>query len=178
METKIVQSLEEAEKVDNAMVYDIDKGVEYLNEFNRKTTRFEKEFKKLSKKQKGRDEAGQKKLVFKFVEEKLKPFWTIEVEEKFWKNGEMDYLDKETKATYIFGTFVVGHSKRLQQHMDTAFANVLKEMTDRAIAAKEGLNYQKMREKAIKQNMSNMSFEEKEKIMRAIQDNSTTGVKL
>jgi hypothetical protein len=137
MQTKVVETMEEAEKQENAMIYDIDKGVEYIEEFNRFTTRFEKEFKKLTKKQNGADPSFQQKLVFKFVKEKLYPFWKKEVESNFWKYGEMKYLEKETIYTYVFGAFVTGHSKGLQPHMRTAFANILKEMTDRALKAKE-----------------------------------------
>jgi len=161
METKILTSMEEAKEIDNGIVYDIDEGVQYLEEFNRKTTRFEKQFKKLGKKQNGRNPNQQKKLVYKFVEENLLPFWKTEVEQKFWKFKEMEFLEKDIIYTYIFGAFVTGHSKGLQQHMRTAFANILKEMTDRAIAAKEKKDYQEMRMKAIQENMKNLSPEEK-----------------
>ena len=136
METKVVDSMEKAQQ-ENAIIYDIDYGVELIENFNRKTTRFEKEFKKLGKKQNGKNPEYQKKIVLKFVKNNLLPIWKNEVESKFWKAGEMDFLEKDVIATYVFGAFVTGHSKGLQQHMRTAFANILKEMTDRAVAAKE-----------------------------------------
>ena len=160
METKVVDSIEKIEN-ENALVYDIDHGVELVENFNRKSTRFEKEFKKLSKKQKGTDPNYQKKIVLKFVKNNLLPIWKNEVESKFWTAGEMDYLDNDVIYTYIFGAFVTGHSKGLQQHMRTAFANVLKEMTDRAIAAKENLDYQELRRKQIEENYKNLTPEQK-----------------
>ena len=139
METRIVSSLEEVGN-ESALIYDIDNGVSLIENFNRKSSRFQKAFKKLSKKQKDTDPNYQKKIVFKFVKENLLPIWKQEVESKFWTTGEMDFLDKEVIYTYIFGAFVTGHSTGLQQNMRTAFANILKEMTDRAIDLKATIN--------------------------------------
>jgi len=134
METKIVNKPEDAPL--NSISYDIDHGIELLLEFNRQTTRFEKDFKKLTKKFKGADPEYQKKQVFKFVQAKLLPFWNTIVQPKFWKGSELDSLSSDTLSTYIFGVFVIGHSKALQQDMQEGFARTLKEMTDRAFAAK------------------------------------------
>ncbi len=123
----VVKSEEEAFKVENGIIIDLNKGIELLLEFNRKTVKFSKEFKKLVNKQKECDSAYQKKLCLKFVETNLFKIWEKEFGEIFFKD-DFKRLDKEILYTYIFGTFVIGHSKKTQENLGKLYARVIGEM--------------------------------------------------
>lgn len=129
METRIINN--EKELLPNSIVIDIDKGIELLLEFNRKTVIFEKEFQKLTKKQNGKDPDFQKKLVLKFVKEKLLNIFKYEFLDKFYLKEEYKKLENEILLTYIFGIFVIGHSKKFENDIMSGYAKVIKEMSDR-----------------------------------------------
>lgn len=132
MQAKIVNSIEETESIENKIVYDIDNGVECVKNFIRKTVPLSKDFKKLVKKQEGRSEKDQKKLVFDFVNKNLKNTFNYEVSRNFFVNDELNFLNEEVLNTYIFGTFVTGHSKKLEENHDKIYARILLEMSTRA----------------------------------------------
>jgi hypothetical protein len=129
MQTVIIK--DEKDIKGNSKVFDIDAGVELLLNFNRKTVMFEKDFKKLTKKQEGKDPEYQKKLVISFVKDHLFNIFKNEFLDKFYSNKEYLKLDPVILNTYIFGIFVVGHSKKFEENMIKTFAQIIKEMTDR-----------------------------------------------
>ena len=136
IETKIVNSLEEAETESNKIIYDLDAGVMLLMNFNKKCVGKAKDFKKIAKKFDGSDGNKQKKAIFKFIDKELAPIFYNEFTSKFYKNDELSHLDKEALNTYIFGSFIEGHAKKLEIDITLLFKNLIKEMTDRATEAK------------------------------------------
>jgi len=136
LESKVVSSLEEAEKQKNGIIYDLDQGVVLLMNFNKKSVSKAKAFKKIAKKFNGADPEKQKKEIFKFINKELAPLFYNEFTSKFYKNDELDGLDKNILNTYIFGAFLEGHAKKLEVNIPTLFKNLIKELTDRANAEK------------------------------------------
>lgn len=136
IKTKIVESVEEAEKEKNGVIYDLDAGVVLLMNFNKKSVSKAKNFKKVGKKFNGADPERQKKEIFKFIDKELAPIFYNEFTSKFYKNDELEGLDKEIINTYIFGAFIEGHAKKLELNIPLMFKNLIKELTDRAVFEK------------------------------------------
>jgi hypothetical protein len=131
MKSKIVTSVEEAKKENNSVIIDLDEGVEYLFNFNKKTWPYAKKFKKLSRKFDGSNPELQKKKVLKFMKDELYNIFKNEFLDKFYKNKEYEVLDKDIIAVYIFGCFVEGHAKGVEIDLPTQFKLIIKELTDR-----------------------------------------------
>lgn len=132
LESKIIQSIEESKNFKDATVYDIDFGIECVKSFVKKTIPFTKEFSKLAKKQNGKNPLEQEKLVLQFVKKNLLSFFETEVIEKFFKGDELSYLESKVLYTYIFGLYVIGHGKKLEENQDKGIARTLVEMSQRA----------------------------------------------
>lgn len=128
--TKIVQS--ETEANGNEVVYDIEKGVEALNDFIKDTFSHTKDYYKLTKKMNGKDPNSQKKLSYKFCKNNLKGKFVSRIEDSFFKNKELDYIPEEKLNVYILGVFIVGNSReeKMKANKDTIFAKVLREICE------------------------------------------------
>ena len=140
METKLVASEEEANSQKNGIVMDLDLGVEYLVQFNKKTVSKSKQFKKIAKKFKGADPVLQRKKILKFMKDELYPIFQREFLDKFYKNKEYEVLDKDIIATYIFGTFLEGHSTTTKIDIPTQFKLITVELTNRIYSELEKKN--------------------------------------
>jgi hypothetical protein len=105
----------------------IEEIISSIEEFNRQTTRFQKDFKKLSKKLKGADDNFAKKQISKFTNDNLYPFWARIVEPSF---GEKK-LSKEVALVYIAGVFITGHSRAFDNNQREVFKNVAIEILER-----------------------------------------------
>lgn len=136
IESKVVASLEEAEKEENKVIYDLDEGVLLLMNFNKKSVTKSKDFKKIGKKYNGSSPEKQKQEILKYIDKELYPIFYNEFISKFYKNNELEKLDREVINTYIFGAFLEGHAKRLEMSIPVLFKNLIKELTDRAVYAK------------------------------------------
>lgn len=136
IESKIVSSEEEANKEKNKIIYDLDKAVILLMNFNKKSVSKAKQFKKIGKKFNGANPEKQKKEIFKYIEKELAPIFYNEFSSKFYKNNELEGLDKEILNTYIFGAFLEGHAKKLELNIPLMFKSLVKELTDRAVLEK------------------------------------------
>jgi hypothetical protein len=139
MNSKIISSMEDAKKYDNAIIYDIDDGIELVKNFIKKTIPLAKEFKKVGKKQNGKDPFEQEKIVINFVKKFLFESFNKEFVDKFFINNELSYLEPKVLYIYIFGLFVIGHSKNLDanQTQEQVIARTLTELSSRAFNEKK-----------------------------------------
>jgi len=137
MESKLVTSMEEAKKEKNGIIIDLDKGVELLVAFNKKTVSKSKKFKKFAKKFNGANPELQKKKILKFMKDELYPIFKVEFLDKFYKNKEYEVLDKDIIATYIFGSFLEGHATTTKIDIPTQFKLITAELTNRIYAELE-----------------------------------------
>ena len=131
MEAKIVNSYEEAYKEKNGIVIDLDKGVELLLNFNKKTITKSKKFKKIAKKFNGSNPELQKKKILKFMKDELYLIFRNEFLDKFYLNNEYEVLDKDIISVYIFGSFLEGHATTTKMDVPTQFKAIIVELTNR-----------------------------------------------
>ena len=131
MERKVVTSFDEAYEEKNGIVIDLDKGVELLIEFNKKTVSRSKKFKKFAKKFNGANPELQKKKVLKFMKDELYLVYKNEFLDKFYLNKEYEVLDKDILSVYIFGSFLEGHATTTKIDIPTQFKLLIVELTNR-----------------------------------------------
>jgi len=134
MESKLVTSMEDAKKQKNGIIVDLDKGVELLVQFNKKTISKSKQFKKFAKKFNGADPVLQKKKILKFIKEEIYPIYQKEFLDKFYENKEYEILDIDVLATYTFGSFIEGHATTSKIDIPTQFKLITAELTNRIYA--------------------------------------------
>ena len=108
---------------------------EFMQNFVRKTRRFTKPFFKIAKKSKGKD-PSQNKKVLAFIEENIRPVWKAEVEDKLWGDKTLEPIPEKDRLTYIFGAFIMGHSRELQTRIQDMYENLFRELEE---ARKKGL---------------------------------------
>lgn len=149
MEIKTVQSMEEAKKTENAIIYDIDSGIELVKIFIKKNLVHAKEFKKLGKKQDGKNPLEQEKLVLQFVKKNLKESFKKEVSNEFFKHDELSYLDEKIVNTYIFGLFIVANGRNIEGNQDQIIARTLRELSARAFKEKSNKDFQEHLNKTV-----------------------------
>ena len=100
---------------------------EFMQNFIRKTRRHTKPFFKVAKKAKGKN-PSQNKKVLAFIEENIMPTWKEEVENKLLGEKTLDSLPQKDRLTYVFGAFVMGHSRELQTKIRDMYENLFKEL--------------------------------------------------
>ena len=130
IQTKIVDSIEEAYSQINGHVIDLDEGVEYLMNFNSKSVSLAKKFKKMTAKFNGSNPSAQKKKAKKFAIDNLYATFESEFLIKFYPNKEYEVLDKDVIATYILGCFIEGNATVKDIDVDKQFKLLVIELTN------------------------------------------------